>query len=112
MSPLLVLSGLSDPSPKWPLLDKSGQLAPELFCNHRCRLRLGKIPTQMVLIVLAATKSETSFAAHGMKVMLSIEPLAKAAQRHRNLDDVREFPLNSFGAWSSASSARVTDSLA
>src|SRR5476651_843336 len=84
----------------WSLTDKSGQLASELFSERRCRLRFGKIPPQMVLIVFAATASEARFdAAHGMKVMHGIEPIAEAALRHRNLNDLRELSRNIFGAW-------------
>src|SRR5271169_1682516 len=50
--------------------------------------------------VFAVTAREICFdAAYGVKVVHGVEPLAEAAQRHRDLDDMRELPLNRFGAW-------------
>src|ERR1700688_1383926 len=77
----------------------SGQLATELVCKRHCRLRVDKIPAQIVLTVLAATAPKTRFdAAHVMKVLHRIEPLAETIQQPRDLDDVRELPLNGFVA--------------
>jgi hypothetical protein len=62
-------------------------------------VRVRKIPTQIVLIVLMAAASKTGrYAALCVESVHGVQPLAEAAGRHSNLDDVRELPLKGFPA--------------
>lgn len=62
-------------------------------------MRVGKIPAQIILIVLVATTTKTCrYTALGMEGVHGFKPLAEAARRHRDLDDMRELPLNGFAA--------------
>jgi hypothetical protein len=73
--------------------------ATELGCKVCRNRRTGKIPSKMVLAVFAATAPETRFdAARSVEVVHRVEPLSEAARWHSDLDDVREFPLDGFGA--------------
>ena len=60
-------------------------------------MRVSKIPAQIILIVFVATTTKTCrYTALGMEVVHGVQPLAEAAQRYGNLDDMRELPLKGF----------------
>ena len=53
----------------------------------------------MIFAVFAATAPETRFdASHLMEVVHGIQLRAETAERHCDLDDVREVPLDGFGS--------------
>ena len=71
--------------------------AAELSRKGHSRVRVSKIPAQIVLAVFTATASKTGvYPALSMEGEHSIQPLAEAAWRHGDLNYVREAPLNGF----------------